>query len=53
VPTPFELIAAVLSGWASMSALTTVGFDGVPAVIVGILVFSTVVGTYRRRPSGT
>jgi hypothetical protein len=44
-----ELAAAVLSGWAVAWAMTALGADPVPAVIVGLLIWAAVCGTYRRR----
>lgn len=49
VPKPPELIAAVLSGWATSWAATQLGVPGIPTVLLGLLVWATVTGRYRRR----
>lgn len=46
---PAEVTAAVVSGWAATWAMTTLGINPVPSVIVGLLIWATVTGRYRRR----
>ncbi len=44
-----RIVAAVLSGWASAWALTTVGAPGGVAVLLGALVAGLTAATLRRR----
>jgi hypothetical protein len=44
-----ELTAAVVSGWAVAWALRMMGVPPFGAFVVGLLVWCTVFGTYRRR----
>lgn len=46
---PTELVAAVVSGWATAWAMTTLGVPAVPSLFVGLLIWATVTGRYRSR----
>lgn len=39
----------MLSGWAVSWSGSELGFAGIPTVLLGVLVWATVTGQYRRR----
>lgn len=53
---PTELTAAVVTAWALAWAMTTLGIDPVPTIVVGLVTAAWIIGKYRHRwatPPGT
>lgn len=46
---PTELTAAIVSGWALAWAMTALGIDPIPSVMVGLITAAWLIGKYRRR----
>lgn len=46
---PTEVTAAVISGFAVAWAMTTLGIPSIPSIMVGLIIWASLTGKYRRR----